>query len=343
MIKFNIFTNLINKILSTKQQRPLLSSIKIGDLIWAQMPLKNKELKAIEESHRTRPYLVMWKDSANIYAYQASSKESRALNNYEKYCINKLRYRKSKDTWLELNKINKVPINNLKNKFYSLNLMDLKAIEKRLEIQKNRGKKIEHTFKKDIHISEGDAVLTNNFKYYIYTSDNAYLYAFKILNKDKTLKNYKVITINKKRYFADIKNKVALKRNSVLKIIDIATDNEKNIINNIKSVSKSNNVSKYNIEKKQKVKYELGTVFQAGKSKIVYLFESKGVYYGVDTLMYQMFPRVLQIHNIQEKQIIDIYDMEKCKQIVEVLLLKCAKPYSKIEKLYREVIERLNA
>lgn len=336
MLKLNFLKNIINKLRASKEQKSLFCTLEVGDLVWAKMPLKNEELKAIEESHRIRPYLIAWKDTANIYAFQTSSKESKALNNFEKYCINKLRYKKAKDTWVELNKIYKVSVDKLKRKFVSLNVMDLKAIEKRLKIQKNRNKNIEYTFDLEIFISDGDVILKNGIKYYIYANDNTYVYGYKIMKKARNSEKDKKVIINKKRYYIDICEKFMLKRSNDIFIIDIASNEEKELIRNIK-----NNIEnkREKLEAKTKEVYELGTVFKAGNTKFMYLFEENGMHFGVDLLMYQFSPKVVQIYNVEQKEIVSIYGMEEKKRVLEFLVLKCAKPYGKIKSLYDEIVE----
>lgn len=86
MFKFNILKSFIQKINTIKNQKKLLDSLNQGDLVWAKMPLSKKELNTIKESHQIRPYLVVYKDYFNIYAYASSSKQLDKLNNCEEYC-----------------------------------------------------------------------------------------------------------------------------------------------------------------------------------------------------------------------------------------------------------------
>lgn len=334
MIKIKFFNIILNKQRKLKKKLKFFKSIKVGDIVWAKMPLKNTELQTIEENHRIRPYLIVYKSLFNAYAYQTSSKKSKALNNYEIYGISKFRYKKNKNTWIDLSRVHKIPFTKFKTKFCDLNLMDLKAIEKRLQIQKNRKTKIKYTFGQSIYISEGDVIWQSGKMCYIYASDNLNLYGYRIFKKHQF---HKKIKINRKKYHIDINDKIVLKRDSDMKILDIASMEEMNDINNLKKSLKSKKEIKG--EKKPTKKYETGTVFQAGKSKIVYLFKNNGRYYGVDALMYQIFPRILEIHNIEEKQIAEIYDVEKYWKIVEFLLLKNINPYNKIQELYEEVKE----
>ena len=105
------FESIVNVIKANKDQKCLLNSLCQGDMVWARMPLSNSELGKIKIGHRIRMYLVIWKDFGNIYAYQSSSKRKSELNNYEIYIINRCRYSNKKDSWIDLTRIVKVPVN----------------------------------------------------------------------------------------------------------------------------------------------------------------------------------------------------------------------------------------
>ena len=79
---------------ASNRQITLLNEINIGDLVFAKMPLPYEQLRQIEYSHRMRPYLVVCKDRANIYAYQLSSHKSNCLDmrNESHYAISKEKY-----------------------------------------------------------------------------------------------------------------------------------------------------------------------------------------------------------------------------------------------------------
>ena len=197
MFKFNIFKIFIQKTKQIKNQKKLLESIKPGDLVWAKMPLSKKELNQIEENHQVRPYLIAHKDKFNIYAYKSSSTNYERLNNYEEYSINSLRYNRNKNSFIDLTKIYKIPFLNLKSRYITLNQFDLKNIEKRLQIQANKNNKNIFQFPIDIYILEGDMIEVNNQLYYVYASDNVYLYCLIIFKKcPKDKKKYTNIIIN---------------------------------------------------------------------------------------------------------------------------------------------------
>lgn len=342
MIKFKILRDFMKRLKSNKQQKKLLKELNIGDLVWAKMPLSKKELATIEKSHQTRPYLIVSKDSANIYAYASSSKQTNKLNNYEEYFINKLRYKQNKDSWINLTKLFKIPINDLKSKHITLNKLDLKNIQKRLKILERKDRKI-FLFPTDIYISEGDIISDEQQLYYVYASDNSYLYCFIIFKKcPKNNKNYKAITVNNKTYYTTFKEKVSFKRNTKMNIINIAYRNEIETILKKKSgiefnLKKLTNSEKKIIEKTYESFYEAGTVFQVGKHKIVYLFKYRKVHYGLDLLMYKIKPKLIPIFDIERRQILEILTLEEYLNIIEFLSLNNIQPLKEINNLYQEI------
>ena len=57
-----VILNWFNLFRAKKAQKSLLKEVQQGDMVWARMPLGKEELEKVEECHRIRPYLVMWKD-----------------------------------------------------------------------------------------------------------------------------------------------------------------------------------------------------------------------------------------------------------------------------------------
>lgn len=340
MLKFYILKTFIQKINIIKSQKKLLNSLNLGDLVWAKMPLPKKELNKVEKSHQIRPYLVAHKDKFNIYAYQSSSKQLDKLNNCQEYCVHKMRYKQNKDSFINLTQINKLPFINLKEKHITLNELDLKNIQKRLLIQK--GKCI-YKFTTEIRIEEGDVIRVDGQLYYVYASDNVYLYCLIILKKcPKDNKKYTKIIINNKTYYTTFKEKVDFQRTIKLEIVNIAYKSEiEEILKKKKDIEykqkELSNSEKKKIEETQEILYENGTVFQVGRNKIIYLFKYKDIHYGIDLLTYKIKPKAIPIFDIEKRQILEILQLEKYIKIVEFLSLKNVQPLKPINRLYKEL------
>lgn len=88
--------NANNKIETHKQKKEIFNKLKIGDMVWCSMPLPKKQLNLIEQSHRIRPYLVVYKEQNFLLCYQCSSKDRVELNNCQKYLISGKKYKTKK-------------------------------------------------------------------------------------------------------------------------------------------------------------------------------------------------------------------------------------------------------
>lgn len=227
MINFDSLKNLFFYFKATASQKDLFKNIQIGDLIWAKMPLSKKELKTIEKSHRTRPYLVISKTKYNIecYASSSSSRQNKGFNNYEEYCIPKTRYNQNKNSWISLTKKYKVPVCNLISKHLTLSEFDLNNIYKRIELCNIGGIDISLSY----HFTVGDIIIFNHDLFYIYSADNLYLYGFFITEKLSKYPFIKII-VNRKTYYANFKKLHFFKRTEKIYISNIAYRTEIDII-----------------------------------------------------------------------------------------------------------------
>lgn len=330
VLKIIIFKNIKEKI-------KLINLLKPGDLVWSKMPLSRKELKKIEKEHQIRPYLVVDKSRFFIYAYQSSSKQSDTLNNCQEYRINKLRYKQNKDSYINLTKVYKIPFYKIKNKHKTLNDMDLKNIQKRLNVNKSSYKIIEN-----IYILEGDVIESEKQLYYVYSADNVYIYCFLIFKRyPKDGKSYKKIVINNKTYYTTFKDRKYFNRKEDLNIVNVAYSIEAEEIleqkKGMKQKELSNVQKKINTKNNNKRIYETGTIFQVGINKMVYLFYSNNKYYGVNALMYKIKPKVMPIYNIHKSQILGIVPKEEYLKMLEYLYLKNVQPLKEINDLYEDL------
>lgn len=312
-------------------------------MIWAKMPLRKKELRKIEESHRVRPYLVVRKTKNMLICYQSSSKPSVILNNYEEYYIKKEKYKKKKDSFLNFTKAIMLPICNIENMYITLNDFDLKEIEKRLQILENRENKNVERFYINIEIGKGDVVLYNKEIYYIYAADNSYVYGIKIHKRNTYKQDNDKIFVNRKTYYIIHNNmkKVAIKRIANLQIIDTAYKDEIekiNIIKNRKKEKKEQEKIKRQVFCNESIKeIKVGTVFKVGNSKILYLFNKENKYYGVDIIYYIIAPRIIEIKSITKRRILEVKSKEECLKYIEVLLKNDNNSCKKLKKLYKEL------
>ncbi len=340
MIK-QIFNILIRKIKFRQRQKDMFNKTQIGDMLWCMMPLSKKELSKIEKNHRIRPYLVVRKEKNFLLGYQSSSKNREQMNNYETYCINGGKYKNAKDSWLDLTSINKIKMKDIQLEFFKLNEIQIKKIEKRICIGKNRGNTQLIRFNASIYIEEGDVIKKDKKLYYVYAEDNVNIYCFRIQKKRKEEQKLEKIKINRKTYYTNFKELRTIKRNDEIEISNIASKEEILLILGQKKSLKEKAYPKIEeIERREKDKFEIGSIFEYGNSTVMYLYSKNSRHYGVDLLWYSIKTRIFEIKGIEQRKLIGTKNLEEINKILEFLIEKNIQN-SEIKKIYQYVRDLL--
>ena len=336
MIK-QIYDILIKEIKLRKRQREIFKKVQIGDMLWCSMPLSRRKFKMIEISHRIRPYLVVMKKKNYLLCYQSSSKKRGQLNNYEKYCVSSGKYRNKKSNWLDLTNINKIKIKNIQLEFFKLNQIDIKKIEKRICIGQNKGNIELVRFNEPIYIEEGDVITKDKKSYYVYAADSINIYCFKIQRRKNENLKLEKIKINTKTYYTNFKDLKIFKRTEEVKITNIAYKDEILLILEQKKWIKANTYSKVKENIKREINdFEIGSVFEYGNSKVMYLYSKDNKYYGVDLLWYLIKPRIFEIKRIHRRKLIETKGLEEINKILGFLIERKLNNID-IEKIYQYV------
>lgn len=332
-----IYNILRTRLQQKQKQKEIFEKIQIGDMLWCSMPLDRKKLEQIASNHRIRPYLVVKKERKFLLCYQSSSKNKENINNYEKYSINSGKYRNKKTSFIDLRDVKRVKIKNIQLEFVKLNQIDIKKIEKRICIGKNRGNHKLIRFNEPIYIEEGDVIKKDEKLYYVYAEDNVNIYCFKIQKRMKGNQKLKPITINGKTYYTNFKELVTIKRSEKAEINNIAYKEEILQILEQKKSLKANTYSKIeeNIRRDNN-KFQIGSVFKYGNSNVMYLYSRANKHYGVDLLWYSIKPRIFEIKEIQRRKLIKTKDLEEINKVLEFLIEKNVQN-SEVERLYQYV------
>mgnify|MGYP005758618619 FL=1 len=332
-----IINKINNKLCILGQQRKIFQETQIGDLLWCKMPLPKKQLKQIEESHRIRPYLVVEKGPNFLLCYQSTTKNRKEMNNYQKYLINGKKYRKKKNSWLDLTKVEKISIKNIQSPYIKLNQIDIKKIEKRIWISQCRGNSDLIRFNEPIYIEIGDVVVKAEKTFYIYSEDNVNIYGFEIQKRNKNKQEFETIKINKKTYYTNFKEFKTINRNDIFDVVNMANEDEIVEIFNKKSAKRLKNNEKPNKTlSKNRNEFEIGTTFQYGNSTVMYLYSDNEKYYGVDLLWYRIKPRVFEIKEIEKRSLVGMKSLEEINKILEFFVEKNMQ-YSKIKRVYQQI------
>lgn len=262
------------------------------------------------------------------------------LNNYQKYRVDKMKYKNKKDSWIKLTKIYKIPIKNLGTILCKLKKKDMKQIQKRLNIQKELNKKIKLDFNLDTYPTIGDIVEIENKQYYIFKTKEKHIYCYRVFNNiESNENNYKEIIVGKEKYYINgVENKQFLNSKDY-KIINTSTKSEirniNNIIKNIKLDFKKY-VKKNKRQNREKL-CKLGNVLKVGRTKVLFLYCKKDVPYGIDINHYKNAKKLYAIQSINDRKILRKVSKDKCLKIVECLYNNNVKQIEEVEKLYNEL------
>ena len=336
-ITTQIINKINNKLCTAGQQRKIFQETQIGDLLWCKMPLPKKQLKQIEESHRIRPYLVIEKKSNFLLCYQSTTKNRKEMNNYQKYLINGKKYRKKRNSWIDLTKVEKISIKNIQSPYIKLNQIDIKKIEKRIWISQCRGNSNLIRFNEPIYIEIGDVVVKDEKAFYIYAEDNVNIYGFKIQKGNKDKQQLETIKVNRKTYYTNFKEFETINRNDVFEVVNMAKEDERDEIFNKKSARRLKTDESINKTlSKSRNEFEIGSTFKYGNSTVMYLYNENEKYYGIDLLWYRIKPRVFEIKEIEKRSLIGMKSLKEINKILEFFVEKNMQ-YSKIKKVYQEI------
>ncbi|MBR2289543.1 MAG: hypothetical protein IJ867_02790 [Clostridia bacterium] len=220
----NFFRKIKEKIYFLKARYNFFRKLEPGDIVWAKMPLSRKDMKLVELAHQTRPYLIVHKSRFYIYAFQSSSKKWNKAYSYQEYRINRFRYQIPKDSFITLKKVYKIPFWNVKSGYIHLQEIDLKNIQKRLQILDCK-----YGYPVSFRVDEGDVVQIQDQFYYVYAEDNTNLYCLIVYPK-KPSNQYERIKINNKFFYTKFEKKAIFHRKEEMKMVNMAYSEERDWI-----------------------------------------------------------------------------------------------------------------
>lgn len=179
----------------------LYDKIQVGDVYFAKMPLPKKELKRIPKTHQQRPYVIVKKENNKLYAYKCTGTKLNWLKNYEYYPFKQSAYDTSKDSYILLNEIYELPVENIINYYTTLYPKTIKELERRIGISNRNGNSLPR-FNVQYNIEVGDIFVLDKQFYYVYQKDSTYIYTHKVYGK-QSKDNLKLICIkiDDKDYF----------------------------------------------------------------------------------------------------------------------------------------------
>ena len=180
-----------------------------GDVIYAKMPLSNDELMVMEEKHRYRPFLVVYKGKTAVYGYQCSSSLMPWMKSYEFHLYRQSVYYNNKDSYFQLNRFYRIPIGYINRYLTTLYFDDCYEIQRKLLMSENHHHPKIH-FDIRVSLRLGDIFIKDHHLYLIYQNDNSYHYAVRANEYSQARKD--AVEADGVWYQFDFNNKLILEK-----------------------------------------------------------------------------------------------------------------------------------
>lgn len=252
------------------------------------------------------------------------------MRNESRYAISKEKYGESKNSWINLTHLYKVPVNNLLDKMYSLDAYDLNMVNKRLQILKAKGSSINKTFDLKFNWAEGDVIRYSQNIYYVYSTNAGILCCYPLFETNKDENNdLELVEINNSKRYVAFSEQIFINADDDIAIVDIANTEE--ILHIIEAKKRYHHLR----EEKEAIDYEIGSVFGTEEKKIMYLYKKSGTLYGIDLLLYKAFPGVVPIDNPDEQKIIEVRDKNFVNGVISYLTNNMRETPKNLKNVYR--------
>lgn len=119
------------------EQYKLFQTIQPGYLVFCRMPVCEDNLVDINHPHRIRPYLIIKKDKDYLYGYAGSTKKKNPKIQYTLKDGHKDKKTGAfSDSYLYLNNVYRIPIQNIKGILKQVSSKDLIQIQRKIQLFK---------------------------------------------------------------------------------------------------------------------------------------------------------------------------------------------------------------
>lgn len=175
---------------SFSDQVGLLFLTEPGDILFAHMPLANWEVDAVPEGHRCRPYVVLSKTGYGLWALPCTSQvpkqeycdfyHSLPREKHPTYSQKDIEKDAQKGSFVHLDELVFLPVENLIEKMGQLKHGDKQAIQRKLFWIKNKHPEI-MLMEGVIPVTMGDVIQAEERYYYIFQSKKDEVYGYEII------------------------------------------------------------------------------------------------------------------------------------------------------------------
>ena len=176
----------INESSYSQEQKDIFDRLQTGDLVYSWMPLSDEELEKVPEGHRFRPYYVVCKYEDYVDVCMCTSTPIEKDNEFTFYMLSNYTYENlTKESYLDLKHIYKLPIDCLINYLGHVTGNDFNEINKRL-YKCNNGAFVKRYGKNDKYKKPtvGDIVMKNGLHLLVVADIGKYYRVIRIRPKD---------------------------------------------------------------------------------------------------------------------------------------------------------------
>lgn len=189
--------NIQNEVFEGNNKQIFKPQYKIGDVVWALMPLPEEVLTKIEKNHRIRPYLILDIDYTNR-SYKSLMSTTKNQKNANDFVVVELI--KHKNSNILTSEIINLPEKNIKNYMTRIDEKDaIDIVNKLISRHKENVKKLGFVKRYALNIKMGDVINIDGNEYYVYQVERNKFSLFRIYPQKRikeTLDNKKIY-INK--------------------------------------------------------------------------------------------------------------------------------------------------
>lgn len=324
-----LIKSLFKKVPYTKEQKELFDKIKVGDIIYGKLPLSPEQEKLIEKSHLYRPFLVVKKGKNEVTTYVFSSVKRKKVHTYDFYKQPFLFDKNSKPSYVYLNDIQRLPIENIFKIIKHMNEETLMTLDKRLYIASCNGHS-RPRFNVKLTPERGDVVRCNNQLYLVVSRGDEKVIANKVV--DVLSEEYDVIVIKNRGNVYPVKYMIdeILDINSGLVYVDIISMEEVKRIRLKASKEKEINNSFY-------FRLPMGYTFSLGMNNYLYLYHKGKSCYGICFDDEEFDCRVFRINNFKYMKKGKRLDKEEVKYVMSEII----ESGNDVHNVIKQIIKRM--
>lgn len=295
-----------------KEQKKIFDEIVVGDIIYGKLPISAKKAKQIDESHINRPFLVAKKSKNIVYAYVFSSVKRKKLHTYDYYKQPFLFYNNSKPSYIYLNDIQKLPIENIYKIIKHMDKRTLMTLDKRLFISSNNGHS-RPRFNMKLTPEKGDIVQSGNQLYLVVSRYDDSVIVNEVYCNYIDEKDITIIKNKGNIYYIKYMHDVVLALTSGFIYVDIIPKEELKKIR-FKANKKKENHNEYYF------RFPIGYTFSVGMNNYLYLYHKGKKCYGIYFDDEEFYIDILKINDYKYMKKGPRLDIGEVKYAMELIL-----------------------